>query len=183
MVSCLGSAFYITGIFIKFNFYFCQESIVPFLNKHFLQLDTAEAGLLPLPLAGSCPIAPDHITPRSWGSHHRIIDWLGLEGISRIIRFHLQRAGLPTARSSIRSRCWGPIQPGLKHLQGWVIHNLFGQPVPEPHRSVSEKLPLTSNLNHSSSCLKPFPLVLSLSTCVKKLISLLFTTFLNTGRP
>ena len=24
----------------------------------------------------------------------------------------------------------GPIQPGLKHLQGWGIHNLSGHPVP-----------------------------------------------------
>ena len=35
----------------------------------------------------------------------------------------------------------GPTQPCLKHLQGQGIHNLYGQPVPAPHHSLSKKLP------------------------------------------
>ena len=35
----------------------------------------------------------------------------------------------------------GHIQPGPKHLQGWGIHNTSGQPVPEPHHSLSKNLP------------------------------------------
>ena len=35
----------------------------------------------------------------------------------------------------------GPIQPGLKKLQGSGIHSLSGQPVPAPHHSLSKKLP------------------------------------------
>ena len=30
---------------------------------------------------------------------------------------------------------------GLKHLQGWGIHNLSGQPVPVRHHPLCEKLP------------------------------------------
>ena len=32
------------------------------------------------------------------------------------------------------------IQPGLECLQGWVIHNLLGQPVPVRHHPLREKL-------------------------------------------
>lgn len=35
----------------------------------------------------------------------------------------------------------GIVQPGLKHLQGWGIHNLYGQPVPVPHHTPSEEFP------------------------------------------
>ena len=60
----------------------------------------------------------------------------------------------------------GPIQPGLKYLQGCSIHTLSGQPILAPHNSV-KNFPLTSNLNLPSFILKPFSLVLSLSTRVK----------------
>ena len=33
----------------------------------------------------------------------------------------------------------GLIQPHLRHLQGWDIHSLSGQPVPVPHCSTSEE--------------------------------------------
>ena len=33
----------------------------------------------------------------------------------------------------------GPIQPSLKHLQGWGIHSYSGQPVPAPHCPHSEE--------------------------------------------
>ena len=61
----------------------------------------------------------------------------------------------------------GPIQPGLKYLQEWGIHNLPWQPVAAPHHSLSKKIPPTSNLNFLSFGLKPFSLVISLSTHVK----------------
>lgn len=44
-----------------------------------------------------------------------------------------------------------PIQPGLKHCQGWGIHNLSGQLV--PHHPLSKEL-LTPNPNLSSFSLK-----------------------------
>ena len=53
------------------------------------------------------------------------------------------------------------IQPGLECLQGWSIHNLLGQPVPVRHHFL-----LISNLNLLCLSLKPFPVVLSLSTHV-----------------
>ena len=53
----------------------------------------------------------------------------------------LPQAGLPAAKSSAISGSQGLIQPGLKHLQGWSIYNLSGQPVSAPHHSLSEKLP------------------------------------------
>ena len=56
------------------------------------------------------------------------------------------------------------IQPGLECLQGSSIHNLLVQPVPVCHHPLCEKLPLISNLNLPCLSLRPFPLVLSLST-------------------
>jgi len=35
----------------------------------------------------------------------------------------------------------GPIQPGLEHLQGQGIHNIFGQPVLAPYHFHSKELP------------------------------------------
>ena len=40
----------------------------------------------------------------------------------------LPHAGLP---SSVSNTAQGPIQPGLEQLQGWGIHSLSGQPVPD----------------------------------------------------
>ena len=58
------------------------------------------------------------------------------------------------------------IQPGLECLQGWGIRNLLGQPVPVCHHPLCKNFLLISNLNLSRLSLKPFPLVLSLSTHV-----------------
>ena len=57
------------------------------------------------------------------------------------------------------------IQPGLECLQGWGIHILFRQPVPVRHHPLVNFL-LTSKLNLPCLSLKPFPLVLSLSTLI-----------------
>ena len=54
------------------------------------------------------------------------------------------------------------IQPGLECLQGWGIHSLLGQPVPMRVKNFL----LISNLNLPCLSLKPFPLVLSLSTLI-----------------
>jgi len=56
------------------------------------------------------------------------------------------------------------IQPGLECLQGWGIHSLLGQPVQCVTTLWGKNFLLISNLNLPCLSLKPFPLVLSLST-------------------
>ena len=57
------------------------------------------------------------------------------------------------------------IQPGHECLQGWGIHNLFGQPIPVCHHPMCVKnFFLISYLNLPCPSLRPFPLVLSLPT-------------------
>jgi len=64
----------------------------------------------------------------------------------------------------------GPIQPGLECLQTWGIHCPLSK----------ESFHLTSNnLNLPFSSLKPFPLLLSLSYHVKKLVYLLFISLFS----
>ena len=69
-------------------------------------------------------------------------------------------SGLPTNRPGCPEPhlVWPWMPPG------WGIHNLLGQPVPVCHHPLCEKL--LSNLNLPCPSLKPFPLVLSLSTLV-----------------
>jgi len=57
------------------------------------------------------------------------------------------------------------IQPGLECLHGWGSHNLLGQSVLVHHTLCVINL-LIANLNLPCPSLKPFPLVLSLSTLV-----------------
>lgn len=52
------------------------------------------------------------------------------------------------------------ISSGLKHFQGWSIHNISGQPVPAPHHCHSKEF-LISSLNLSLFALKTLPLALS----------------------
>ena len=68
---------------------------------------------------------------------HRITEWLGLEGTSRIIKFQplCHRQGCQLLDQVLDQIVQGPIQPGLKHLQGQNIHSLSGQPVTAPHHS------------------------------------------------
>ena len=61
----------------------------------------------------------------------------------------------------------GPIQPGFEHLQGWGIHSLSGQLFQHLTTLIAKNFLLISNLNFPSFNLKPFPLVLPLSTLVK----------------
>ena len=58
------------------------------------------------------------------------------------------------------------IQPGLECLQGWGIHSLLGQPVQCVTTLWGKNFLLISDLNLPCLSLKPFPLVLSLSTLV-----------------
>ena len=62
---------------------------------------------------------------------------------SRIIKFQppCHRQGYQLLDQVLDQISQGPIQPGLKHLQGWGIHSLSGQIVPECHHSLSKKHP------------------------------------------
>ena len=61
----------------------------------------------------------------------------------------------------------GPIQPGLEHLQAQSIHSLSGQLFQHLTTLTVKNFPLISNPNLPSFNLKPFPLVLPLSTLSK----------------
>jgi len=66
----------------------------------------------------------------------------------------LPQAGPPTSYLILDQAAWGPIEPGLEHLQGRGIHNLSGQPVPAPHHSLSKEFPWIFSLNLPSFNLK-----------------------------
>ena len=74
---------------------------------------------------------------------HRITEWPGLEGSSRIMKLHplRHRQGHQLPNSVPDQAAQSPIQPGLEHLQGWGIQNHSGQPVAVPHHSQSKELP------------------------------------------
>ena len=81
---------------------------------------------------------------------HRIIEWLGLQGTSRIIELQPPccRQGLQPPYLILDQAAQGPIQPGLEHLQGRSIHSLSGQPVPAPHHSLGKELVKTCACIH-----------------------------------
>ena len=85
---------------------------------------------------------------------HRITEWLGLEGTSRIINLLSLccSQGHQPSHLILDQAAQGPIQPGLEHLQGWGIHNFSGQPVPALHHSHSKELP--SDIQPKSSFLQ-----------------------------
>jgi len=100
--------------------------------------------------------------------------WLnhGMPWVGRDLKDHqfpnpLPQAGLPTTRSSTRLVC-----PGPHPTQPWTPPRM-GHPQPlwaacSRTSPLSVKnFSLTFNLHPSSFSLKPFPLVLSLSTCAK----------------
>ena len=60
--------------------------------------------------------------------NHRITGWLGLKGTTRIIKFQslCHRQGHQPPDLVLDQAALGPIQPGLKHLQGWGIHSTAG---------------------------------------------------------
>ena len=81
--------------------------------------------------------------------YHKIIECIVLEGISRIIKIEPLhcRQGHKPPHLILDQAAQVTIQPGLEYLQGRSIHNLYGQPVPAPHRSLGKELPLTSSLD------------------------------------
>ncbi|KAK4813670.1 hypothetical protein QYF61_017637, partial [Mycteria americana] len=68
-----------------------------------------------------------------------------------------------------------PIQPGLKHFQGWGIHNFSGQPVPVPHHPHSEEfLPYILSKSTTLFQFKAItPCPITTSPCKKSLSSFL----------
>jgi len=91
------------------------------------------------------------LAPRTVQLSHKITEWLELEGTSRIMDLQppCHRQGHQSPHLILDRAAQGPIQPGLKHLQGWGIHNLSGQLVPVPHHSHSKELPSDIQLKSS----------------------------------
>ena len=71
--------------------------------------------------------------------HIRIIEWPGLKRIAMIIEF--QPTCCMQGRQPLDQAAQSHIQAGLECLQGWVIHNLLGQPDPVLHHPLCEKIP------------------------------------------
>ena len=60
---------------------------------------------------------------------HRITEWLGLEGTSRIMKLQppCRKQGHKPLCLILDQAAQGAIQPGLEHFQGWGIHSQPGQ--------------------------------------------------------
>jgi len=71
--------------------------------------------------------------------NHRIIEWLGLEGDSKIIWFQTPAMD---RLATHQLNCPRPHTTWDEHeqLQGWGIHSFSGQLVATPHCPFSEKL-------------------------------------------
>jgi len=115
-------------------------------------------------------LACKHFTYR-WehciSQNHSIIEWLGLEGTSRIIKLQppCHKRGHQPPYPILDKAAQGPIQPGLVHF-----HNLSGQPVSAPHHSLGKELP--PDIPPKSSLLqhKTISLALSLPTLLTPLL-------------
>ena len=92
------------------------------------------------------------------------IEWPGLKRTTVIVWF--QPPSYVQGHQPLDQAAQSHIQPSLECLQGWGIHNLLGQPVPVCHQPLCLNFLLISNLNLPCLSLRPFPLVLSLSTLV-----------------
>ena len=99
----------------------------------------------------------------------RIIEWPGLEGTPRSMKFQppCHRQGHQSPDLVVDQVAKGPIHPGLKHLQAWNIHSLSEQPVQHLTNLSIKNFPMTSNLNLPSLSLKRFYLGLSVYLCKK----------------
>ena len=108
-------------------------------------------------------------------SSYRIIEWLGLERTPRI-KFQLpcHRKDHQPPDLILDQAAQGPIQPALEHLQGWTIHSLSGQPVPERHHSLCKERPPDIQSKPSLCELKTIPPCPITVYPSKKLIPLLF---------
>ena len=93
--------------------------------------------------------------------------WVGRDLEDHRASTLLPHAGPPTSISSARQATQGRIQLGLEYLQGWGTHSLYGQLFQHLTILIVKNFPLISDLNLPSLNLKPFPLVLPLSTLSK----------------
>ena len=98
--------------------------------------------------------------------NYRITEWPGLKRTTMITQF--QPSCYVKGRQPPDQAAQSHIQPGLECLQGWGIHSLLGQPVQCVTTLWVTNFLLISNLNFLFLSLKPFSLVLSLSTLIKK---------------
>lgn len=64
---------------------------------------------------------------------HRIVEWLGLEGVLKIIPFQPPKAGIPSARSGFSKA----IQPSHEHFNGCGTQSFSWQPFPVPQHPLS----------------------------------------------
>ena len=97
------------------------------------------------------------------GTQKHGMAWVGGDLEDHLVPSHGQGCPPPAQAGQ------GPIQPSLEHHQGWGTHSSLGSNA-GPHHPPSKKFLLildSSNLSVPSLSLKPFPLVLSLSECVK----------------
>ena len=116
-------------------------------------------------------------------NHQRIIEWLGFEGTSRIMKLQsvCHRHSHQPPYLILDQAAQDPIQPGLEHLQGRGIHSLSGQPVPASHHSHSKEFPPDIQPKSSLLQLKTFSLCPAVIYPCKELTSLLFIGSLWVG--
>jgi len=102
----------------------------------------------------------------SFRMNHRI-EWLGLEGTTRIIKFPppCYRQGHQPPNMVLEQVARGPIQPGLEHLRGSSIYNLSRQPVPAPHHSLCKELPSDIQTSPTSNIFNWPLLILTSQVC------------------
>ena len=99
----------------------------------------------------------------------RIIEWLGLEGTSRVIKFQppCHRQGCQSLDQVLDQIAWAPPDLALNTSRNGTTTTSLGNLFQHPSTFSVKNFPLISNLNLLSFSLKPSPLVLSLSTGVK----------------
>jgi len=78
----------------------------------------------------------------------RIIEWLGLEGTSMIIKLQppSHTRGHHLLHLILDQTAEGPIQPVLEHLQVWCIHNLSRQPAQHLTTLLPSRIIVVTNL-------------------------------------
>ena len=103
-------------------------------------------------------------------AYNRIIEWLGLEGTSRITKFQLpcNRQGCQLL-DQVMDQIWtrAPSSLALNTSSSRASTAALGSLFQHLTTLLEKNFFLTSNLNLPSFSLKPFPLLLSPSTCVK----------------
>ena len=117
------------------------------------------------------------VLPTGW-RNHGIIEWPGLKRTTMIIQF--QPPCYVQGHQPPDQAAQSHIQPGLECIQRWGIHSLLGQPVQCVTTLCVKNFFLISNLNLPCLSLRPFPLVLPLSTLINsRSPSCLYAPFKN----